>query len=89
MVSYGHQGDEAVIYMYVTYFKIVCAMGVESRDKGSALFHISFYLLTNQKGDLDNLVGVSYIPNNRFPARFSYIPNNRFPARFTVILLCK
>ena len=34
----GHQGEEAVIY--VAYFKINCAMGVERRDKGSALFHI-------------------------------------------------
>ena len=27
-------------YNYVAYFKIICAMGVERRDKGSALFHI-------------------------------------------------
>ena len=39
MVGYGHQGEEAVIY--VAYFKIICAMGVERRDKGSALFHIT------------------------------------------------
>ena len=36
MVRYGHQGEEAVIY--VAYFEIICAMGVERRDKGSALF---------------------------------------------------
>ena len=30
--------EEAVIY--VAYFKIISAMGVERRDKGSALFHI-------------------------------------------------
>ena len=34
MVGYGHQGE-------VAYFRIICAMGVERRDKGSALFHIS------------------------------------------------
>ena len=38
MVGYGHQGEEAVIF--VIYFKIICAIGVERRDKGSALFHI-------------------------------------------------
>ena len=38
MVGYSHQGEEAVIY--VAYFKIICAVGVERRDKGSALFHI-------------------------------------------------
>ena len=27
--------------MYVAYFKIICTMGVERRDKGSPLFHIS------------------------------------------------
>ena len=37
MVGYGHQGEEAVIYL--AYFKIICAMGVERRDNGSALFH--------------------------------------------------
>ena len=37
MVGYGHQGEEAVIY--VAYFKIICAMGVERLDNGSALFH--------------------------------------------------
>ena len=42
MVGYGHQGEEAVIY--VAYFIIVCTMGVERRDKGSALFHIWFPL---------------------------------------------
>ena len=39
MVGYGHQGEEAAIY--VADFKIICAMGVERRNKGSALFHIS------------------------------------------------
>ena len=38
MVGYGHQGEEA--FIYVAYFKIICAMRVERRDKGSALFHI-------------------------------------------------
>ena len=38
MVGYGHQDEEAVIY--VAYLKIICAMGVERRDKGSALFNI-------------------------------------------------
>ena len=38
MVENGHQGEEAVIYM--AYFKIICTMGVERRNKGSALFHI-------------------------------------------------
>ena len=38
MVGYGHQGEEAVIY--VAYFKNICAMGVERRDKGNTLFHI-------------------------------------------------
>ena len=40
----GHQDEEAVIY--VAYFKIICAMGVERRDKGSVLFHISKYLMS-------------------------------------------
>ena len=42
MVGYGHQSEEAVIYIYqtVAYFKIKSAMGVERRDKSSALFHI-------------------------------------------------
>ena len=39
-IGYGHQGEEAVIY--VAYFKIICAMEVERRDKGSAVFHIIF-----------------------------------------------
>ena len=39
MVGYGHKGEEAVIY--VAYFKIICAMEVERRNKGSALFHIN------------------------------------------------
>ena len=39
MVGYGHQAEEVAIY--VAYFKIVCAIGVERRDKGSALFHIN------------------------------------------------
>ena len=34
----GHQGEEAVIN--VAYFRINCTMGVQRRDKGSALFHI-------------------------------------------------
>ena len=38
-VGYAHQGEEAV--NYVDYFKIICAMGAERRDKGSALFHIN------------------------------------------------
>ena len=42
MVGYDHQDEEAVIY--VAYFKIICAMAVERRDKGSALFHISTLL---------------------------------------------
>ena len=33
MVRNGHQGEEA-------YFRIICAIRVERRDKGSALFHI-------------------------------------------------
>ena len=43
MVGNGHQGEEAVIH--VAYFKIICAMGVECNDKGSALFHISEFLV--------------------------------------------
>ena len=39
MVGYGHQAEEVVIY--VAYFKIVCAMGVERRDKRSALLDIN------------------------------------------------
>ena len=38
MVGYDHQDEEAAIY--VAYFKIICAMEVQRRDKGSALFHI-------------------------------------------------
>ena len=38
MVDYGHQGEEAVIY--VAYFKIICARRIGHRDKGSASFHI-------------------------------------------------
>ena len=38
MVGNGHKGEEAVIH--VAYFKIICTMGVERRDKGSALIHI-------------------------------------------------
>ena len=34
----GHQGEEAVIYL--AYSKIICTIGVERRDKGSAFFHI-------------------------------------------------
>ena len=41
MVCYGHQDEKAAIYMYVASFKIICAMGVERRDKVSALFHIT------------------------------------------------
>ena len=37
MVGYDQQDEEAVIYG--AYLKIICAMGVERRDKGSALFH--------------------------------------------------
>ena len=42
MVGYDHQGEEAVVN--VAYFKIICAisMGVERRDKDSALSHITF-----------------------------------------------
>ena len=39
MVGYCHQGEEAIIYE--AYFNIICAMAVERRDKGSALFHIT------------------------------------------------
>ena len=42
MVGYGHQGEEAVIYAH---FKIICTMGVERRDKGSALCHNRFFFL--------------------------------------------
>ena len=41
MVRNGHQGEEAVIY--VAYLKIICAVGVEHRDKGNALFHINLW----------------------------------------------
>ena len=44
MVGYGHLGEEAVIY--VAYFKIICAIGVQRRDKGGAIFHIRFYQKT-------------------------------------------
>ena len=40
MIGNGHQGEEAVVD--VAYFKIICAMGVERRDKGNALFHIIY-----------------------------------------------
>ena len=36
----GTQGEEAVIYEAYFEIKINCTMGVERRDKGSALFHI-------------------------------------------------
>ena len=39
MLKCATPGDSIV---YETYFKIICAMGVEHRDKGSALFHITF-----------------------------------------------
>ena len=42
MVGFGHQGEEAVLY--VAYFKIICTMGVGRRDKGCALFHIRYRL---------------------------------------------
>ena len=43
MVGNGHQAKEAVLY--VAYFKIISAIGVERRDKGSALFHITNFKL--------------------------------------------
>ena len=43
MVGYDHQDEEAVIC--VAYFKIICVMGVERRDKGSALFHIMYLFI--------------------------------------------
>ena len=36
----GPQSQEVVIYVTYMHFKINRAMGVERRDKGSALFHI-------------------------------------------------
>ena len=42
MVGYGHKSEEAVIY--IVYFKIICAMGVERRDKGIVLFHITNFV---------------------------------------------
>ena len=32
--------------MYVVYFKFICAMGIERRDKGSALLHRYYSLDT-------------------------------------------
>ena len=40
MVGYDHQDVNVEAVIYVAYFRIICAMGVERRDKGSALFHI-------------------------------------------------
>ena len=37
----GPQGEEAITYMYVTYFKIICEIRAECRDKCDALFHIT------------------------------------------------
>ena len=56
MVGNCHQGEEAVIHVYLAYFKIICAMGVECRNKNSALFHIiyiSTYRLRNELLCLD------------------------------------
>ena len=50
MVDYGLQGEEAVIYE--AYFEIICAMAVERRNKGSALFHIIKHFNTNGKAPL-------------------------------------
>ena len=41
MIGYGHQGEEAAIYV-AYYFKLPA--GVERRDIGSALFHIRIYI---------------------------------------------
>ena len=40
MVGYDHQDVNVEAVIYVAYFRIICAIGVERRDKGSALFHI-------------------------------------------------
>ena len=53
MVGYCHQGDEAVIY--VAYFKIICAMGVERCDNGNSLCHISFRIHPGFPRALENL----------------------------------
>ena len=45
MVMVGYDQDEEAD-IYVANFKIICAMGVESRDKGSALFHIKAFYAT-------------------------------------------
>ena len=46
MVRNGQRDEEAVIY--VAYFKIIYAMGVERRDKGSALFHMTYSMFVRQ-----------------------------------------
>ena len=47
MAGHGHQAEEAAIY--------VCAMGVERRDKGSALFHIMVLKLFLKVRNIDSL----------------------------------
>ena len=43
MIGYDHQDEEAVIY--VAYFKIICAMGVQRHDKGSTV--VPYFILVN------------------------------------------
>ena len=64
MVGYSHQGEEDVIY--VAYFKIICAVGVERREKGSALlekvqdlFH-SVYFEYEENFTHDRLLSLNY-----------------------------
>ena len=54
--EYGHQGEEAVIY--VAYFKIICVMGVERRDKGSALFHITEIYIYERQHTISFVAGL-------------------------------
>ena len=57
MVGYAHQGEEAVIY--VAYFKVICAVGVQRRDKGSALSHINVLELDVQYIEDIQVLGVN------------------------------
>ena len=53
----GPQSKEAGIY--VTYFKINCAMGVECRDKVSALFHKKDYRIIGRRLKFIQLIRLS------------------------------
>ena len=67
MVNYGHQGEEAIIS--VANFKIICAMGVERRDKSSALFHIIEIYIKKLEDKLNQTFYTDRFLDGRRPAQ--------------------